>query len=51
MMKITGAPRGFGDLVRRAIYFQGTGEALLIIFWGAWEQANTFGDLGSTAIK
>ena len=35
-----GAPRGFGDLGRRAIYFQGAGGALLIIL----------GELGSKYI-
>ena len=28
----SGAPRGFGDLGRKAIYFQGAGENLVIIF-------------------
>ena len=34
---IIGVPRGFGDLGRRAIYFQGTGEHWLIFsgIWGA----------------
>ena len=38
--KLTGPPRGFGDLGRRANYYRGAGE-----------QAHTFGDLGSTAKK
>ena len=36
-----GAPRGFGDLRRMAIYFQGAGEHLQ----GFWEQAHNFCDL------
>ena len=46
---IIGAPRGFGDLGRRAIYFQGAGEHWY--FQGLGEQANCFGDLGIPAKK
>ena len=45
-----GPPRGFGDLGRRAIYFQGAGSTSNY-FRGAGEQAHTYGDLGSTAKK
>ena len=48
---IYGAPRGLGDLGRRAIYFQGAGERSANYFRGAGEQAHTFEDLGSTAKK
>ena len=45
-----GAPRGFGDLGRRAIYFRELGSTAYY-FGAAGEQAHTFGDLGSTAKK
>ena len=40
-------PRGFGDLGRMAIYFQGSGSTGNY-FQGFGEQAHSFGDLGST---
>ena len=43
-----GPPRGFGDLGRMAIYFQGAGEHWQF-FQGFGEQAHSFGDLGSPA--
>ena len=42
------APRGFGDLRRRAIYFQGAGRTGNY-FYGVGEQAHGFRDLGSPA--
>ena len=42
------APRGFGDLGRMAIYFQGAGGTGNY-FQGFGEQAHSFGDLGSPA--
>ena len=33
---IIGAPRGFGDLGRMAIYFQGAGEQSWLLFSGIW---------------
>ena len=45
-----GAPRGFGDLVRMAIYFQGAGSTSNFLR-GAREQAHNCGDLGSLAKK
>ena len=47
---IGGAPRGFGDLGRMAIYFQGSREHCTY-FRGAGEQGHSFGDLGSPAKK
>ena len=47
---IAGSPRGFGDLGRMDIYFQGAGEHWYY-FRGAGEQAHNFGDLGSLAKK
>ena len=44
-----GAPRGFGDLGRMAIYYQGAGEHWY--FRGSREQAHNFGDIGSLAKK
>ena len=44
------APRGFGDLGRIAIYFQGAGSTVNY-FRGAREQAYNFGDIGSLAKK
>ena len=41
---------GFGELGRRAIYFQGA-EGTANYFRGVVEQAHTFGDKGSTAKK
>ena len=46
----SGAPRGFGDLGRMAVYFQGAGSTGNY-FQGFWEQAHSFGDLGSHAKK
>ena len=49
-LRTNGAPRGLGDLGRKAIYFRGacsTGN----YFRGAGEQAHNFGDLGSPAKK
>ena len=43
-------PRGFGDLGRMAIYFQGAGDTGNY-FRGARERAHNFGDLGSLAKK
>ena len=49
-MGTNGAPRGFGDLGRMAIYFQGAWEHWYF-FKGSREQAQRFGDLGSPAKK
>ena len=46
----SGAPRGFGDLGRMAIYLQGAGSTGYY-FRGAREQAHNFGDTGSLAKK
>ena len=43
-----GAPKGYGDLGRMAIYFQGS-ECTGNYFRGAWEQAHSLRDLGSPA--
>ena len=43
-----GAPRGFGDLGRMAIYFRELGSTGNY-FQGFGEQAHSFGDLGSPA--
>ena len=45
-----GPPRGFGDLGRMAIYFQGAGDTGNY-FRGAREQAHNFGDIGGLAKK
>ena len=45
-VQTSGAPRGFGDLGRMAIYFQGAGEHRFY-FQGFGEQPHSFGDLGS----
>ena len=46
----TGAPWGFGDLGRIAIYFHGAKEHWYF-FRGAREQAHNFGDIESLAKK
>ena len=46
-----GPHRGFGDLGRMAIYFQGAGGGTGNYFRGAGEQAHNFRDIGSLAKK
>ena len=45
-----GAPRGFGDLGEWLFNFRDLGSTGNY-FRGAWEQARSFGDLGSPAKK
>ena len=49
-LPILGAPRGFWDYGRMAIYFQGAGENLYL-FSGILGASSLFGDLGSPVIK
>ena len=50
MVRIMGAPRGFGDLKRMTIYFLKLGSTGNY-FRRAREQAHNFGDIGCLAKK